>query len=324
MKKFFFFLLILAVGFGGGFFYKNFKGELRSKRKERNYRIARAIHPILDNKSFVILTMSYNNEAYCEKNLLSILEQNYDNYRVIYIDDASTDQTAEKVQAFLSQHDPDHHVKYIRNEANCGPTENLYRAVHSCENYEIVLIVDGDDFLAHPDVLNRLNTYYANPDVWMTYGDFVEYPSYAQGKERQIGESRPINLKVLEERGVRKCAFMTSHLRTFYAGLFKRIKLQDFLYEGKFSPMACDVASMLPMIELAGKHAYFVPDLLYLYNVGNPLAERQVGRELQYAIENHIRDLSPYAPLPVFFICFVASRRSRSSFMTISSTANAT
>lgn len=297
MKKLTFFLVILGIGFGGGFFYQQLKEQRRSARKDRNYRIARAMHPILENKSFVILTMSYNNEAYCEKNLLSVLEQDYDNYRVIYIDDASTDRTGEKVQAFLAHHDPDHRVEYFRNETNHGQTENLYKAIHSCEDHEIVVIVDGDDFLAHPDVLSQMNAYYANPDVWLTYGDFIEYPSYHQGKDRQIGESRPLNLKVAEERGVRNCSFVTSHLRTFYAGLFKRIKLQDFLIDGEFLPMGCDVASMIPMMELAGDHAYFVPDLLYLYNVKNPLADHKKDRDKQFAVEKHVRNLPSYSRL---------------------------
>ena len=38
----------------------------------------------IPEKPFVIVVPSYNNEKYCEQNLLSILGQEYQNFRVIY------------------------------------------------------------------------------------------------------------------------------------------------------------------------------------------------------------------------------------------------
>lgn len=294
MKKFLFVILCLALGFGAGFGYRTAKDRLRQDRRDRKYRIARKTHPIFGNKPFVIITMSYNNAPYVAKNLVSTLEQDYDNFRILYIDDASTDGTGDQVKVFLDQYDTEKRVTLIQNESNRGAMENLYRAVHSCSSEEIVVIVDGDDFLAHPHVLSELNAYYANPDVWMTYGNFAEYPSYAMGSERKFADARPLNLKILEQRGVRKHAFVTTHLRTFYSGLFHRIKLQDFLMDGQFLPVACDVASMLPMVELAGEHVYFVQDILYLYNTGNPNCDFKKAPEEQLAMEERIRNLSPY------------------------------
>lgn len=297
MKKFFLLCFILALGFGGGLTYRSLKEKWKFERKEKHYQIARKTHPVLGSKPFVIVTMSYNNAPYVEKNLLSTLTQDYDNFRIIYIDDASTDGTGNQVKEFLGQYDTDHRVTLIQNDSNCGAMENLYRAVHSCKSEEIVVVVDGDDFLAHSGVLKGLNEYYANPDVWMTYGNFVEYPSYAQGNDRKHSDCRPINLKVMKERGIRKQAFVTSHVRTFYAGLFHHIKLQDFLMDGDFLPIACDVASMLPMVELARDHVYFVPEILYLYNVGNPNCDFKKDLSGQFAVENRIRNLPEYKPL---------------------------
>ena len=41
---------------------------------------------------FTIITPSYNNVEWVEFNLASVLNQTYSNYRVMYIDDASTDE----------------------------------------------------------------------------------------------------------------------------------------------------------------------------------------------------------------------------------------
>ena len=294
MRKWFFLLLILFTGFGLGFSYKQVREKVKIKKRADQVRIASLSHPILEDKPFVIITMSYNNSAYCEKNLLSILEQDYKNYRVFYIDDCSTDDTFQKVQAFLSYYDKDKRVTLIRNEKNKGAMENLYQTVHRCQNNEIVVVVDGDDFLSSSKVLSRLNGYYANPEVWLTYGDYVEYPSYDTRKERKLGACLPLNQKMLKERGARNLAFITSHLRTFYAGLFKRIKHADFLYDGDFFQMGSDVASMIPMVELAGDHAYFINDILYIYNTENPASDYKKDLHKQSSIEKYVRSLPPY------------------------------
>ena len=297
MKRLLFVFLLICIGFFLGFFYRPIKKKLKIKHKSKIVRIAKKTHLVLENKPFVILTMAFNCSAYVERNLLSTLQQNYDNFRIIYIDDASTDSTLNQVQKILERYDPHHRVTLIKNPTNQGAMANLYHAVHTLKSDEIVVIVDGDDFLAHLDVLKELNAYYANPDVWLTYGNFAEYPSYAKGFGRQFSDCRALNLKIIEERGIRKHAFVTSHLRTFYAGLFQRVHLQDFLKEGEFFSTACDVASMLPMVELAKGHVYFVPSILYLYNTENPNADFRKDIKGQFNIEKYVRLQPSYKPL---------------------------
>ncbi len=54
-----------------------------------------------------------------------------------------------------------------------GPPANNDRRVRLCHPEEIVVLVDGDDFLAHAEVLTRLNTIYQDPDVWLTLNQFA-------------------------------------------------------------------------------------------------------------------------------------------------------
>ena len=248
--------------------------------------------------------MSYNNASYVEKNLLSVLSQDYDNYHILYIDDASTDGTKERVKQIIGKHDPRGRIRLIENRENRGAMHNLYHAVHTCKNGEIVVTVDGDDFLAHPHVLQSLNAYYANPNVWLTYGNYEGYTFHSveagftpEEKAHFKGICRPLNLKALKKKGIRAHPFVTSHLRTFYAGLFKRIKRQDFLHEGKFFSITYDMACMLPMIELAEGHEYFIEEVLYLYNLENPISDFRRDRQEQLKIERLIRSLPSYSPL---------------------------
>lgn len=159
---------------------------------------------------FVVIIPSYNNVKWYDENLKTILEQDYTNFRIIYLNDCSKDGTQEAVENFLKTHVHDyrvidyddsfsddistvtnhfvHLVNYekhffvlINNKSRCGALANLYRAIHSCRNDEIVVTVDGDDFLHHKDVLKELNTVYSSGSVWLTHGCLMEWPSKTTG-----------------------------------------------------------------------------------------------------------------------------------------------
>ena len=76
------------------------------------------IYAVSEHKPFVIIVPSFNNTEWVNKNLTSIFEQKYDNYRVIYINDASSDGTLEKVNEFLLAHQMSHRIEIIHNEKN--------------------------------------------------------------------------------------------------------------------------------------------------------------------------------------------------------------
>jgi glycosyltransferase involved in cell wall biosynthesis len=239
-------------------------------------------------KPFVVIIPSYNNSAWCEQNVRSVLSQNYGNFRVIYIDDCSTDDTYQKVQTFA-----DPRLTILHNSKNQGALANLYYAIQGCQDHEIIVTVDGDDFLAHPGVLTKLNQVYADPEVWMTYGNFLDYPSYKQ----ETASCKPLPKKVIEKSSFRTHPWVTSHLKTFYAGLFKRIHLKDLLYQGNFLPMASDLGFMLPMLEMSGTHTAFIPDILYLYNRTNPLSDHKINFDLQEKCAQTVRKLPSYSRL---------------------------
>lgn len=289
MKKIAWLSLLLLMGMLGHFMPKLWK---EASRSVKAIEVPKNFPPIGIEKPFVFVIPSYNNAEWCEKNLRSVFEQNYDNYRVIYIDDSSTDGTDVKVKNFILENKKEEKVQFLHNEKNLGAMANLFQAVHSCKNDEIVVVLDGDDWLAHENVLSKLNEVYADSSVWMTYGSYVEYLSYAKGSC-----ARPIPEGVIRKNSIRKYKWTTSHLRTFYASLFKKVKLKDFLYEGQFLESTCDMASMFPMLEMAGRHARFVKDVLYVYNRANSLNDDKVRFNKQVALEKHIRTLAAYAPI---------------------------
>ena len=113
-------------------------------------------------KPMVIVIPSYNNRQWTRESW-SVCAQEYDNFRAIYVDDGSSDQTGEFVEQFLADHAVGHRIQLIRNPVRVGALENLYRSIHTCDDQEIVILFDGDDWLAHPRVLQTLNAVYADP-----------------------------------------------------------------------------------------------------------------------------------------------------------------
>jgi glycosyltransferase involved in cell wall biosynthesis len=254
-------------------------------------------YPITEKKPFVFVIASYNNESICIKNLQSVFDQTYDHYRVIYIDDCSTDKTYERVRDYIEYRGMSDRVTLIRNETRKLKLPNLYKAYSMCADHEIIACLDGDDWLAHDHVLENVNRYYQNPDVWMTYGSSIIYPKY----ERISGNAIPP--KILDGGSIRAHRdFYISMLRTFYAGLFRQIKLKDLLYQGDFLPNSEDLQLMFSMIEMAPKHVLFIPDILYVINDENPINNYKVLNRLQDHITEYILRLPNYKPLPTTFI----------------------
>ncbi len=277
---------LILIACAAVFFFYSLSSGYKPEKRERGKRLLGTVYRAKEQKSFVLIIPSYNNEKYCVKNLTSVFEQDYQNYRVIYIDDASTDKTYKRVKKVVEVFEMEDKVTLIHNVTNQKAMANTYRAVHMCQDDEIVVILDGDDWLAHDNVLNYLNIAYENPNVWLTYGSSIVYPSYKRGHDQ-----KPIPESVHEKHNYREQAnkdFSLSHLRTAYAGLFKQVKLSDVLHKGNFFEASADEAFMVPLIEMAGKHSHFIRDTMYIYNRDTPISDDKVRFELLQECKNAI------------------------------------
>lgn len=248
---------------------------------------------------FVIMVLSYKNENYVKANLDSICYQKSTKpYQIVCVNDCSPDKTGALMEGYVREHNLSSKVKIIHNEKRAGMLKNAYDTIHNhIPDHKIVVVVDGDDVLAHNDVLLRLEQEYRNPDVWLTYGQAIEIPG-----DKLVSSKMPA--KIFTQRKIRKHPFKAVALRTFKAGLFKKIRKEDLLYNGEFIPSSGDVAYMFPMLEMCaparqkGKnHTVFIPDILYIYNVSNPINDRKVDKSLQNNMRRYVRGLKKYEPL---------------------------
>lgn len=244
-----------------------------------------------ESKEFCIVIPSYNNALWYQKNLDSVFNQNYPHYKIIYIDDASSDNTGNLVEKYVQEKNQQHRVQVIKNTARIGALENIYNAVINTADKTVIVTLDGDDWLATNQVLSILNQVYTTQHAWLTYGTYQEYPTGVRGGT----DTYPAH--IVMQNLYRKHYWFASHLRTFYAGLFKKIKVDDLKYHHKFFDMTWDMAFMFPMLEMARNHAIMIPEVLYIYNRETPINDDKVNRSRQIVCEKIIRSRLPYAAL---------------------------
>lgn len=285
MVKFLFFCLCL-----GGVFVGSYQLAERQKVLKKEIAVPRvsegAFRPTpfpLKEHLFTIVIVGQNNGASVAKTLASVFSQVYESYKVIYIDDGSKDGSFDLARDLIYESEHLSKVTLVSNPERLGTLANICRAVQSCSDEEIVVVLHGEDWLAHEWVLQTLNRYYADPDLWITYGQYRDFPTY------QLGISHPV-----AQKNWRKEPFTASHLKTFYAGLFKKVRESDFIYTGKHLPACAELAYMIPMLEMAKDHSHFIDEILYIHN--RQVVKKEEREELLRS-EKWIRSLDPYPPL---------------------------
>ena len=103
-------------------------------------------------KKISIIIPCYNASKYINKCLEALKNQDYKNFSVICIDDASTDSTYEIINDYKLKNSLDIHI--IRNYSNCGPAHSRNRGVLYAKS-EFITFCDSDDWY-EPNYLQRM------------------------------------------------------------------------------------------------------------------------------------------------------------------------
>lgn len=215
---------------------------------------------------FIIITPSYNNSEWVEYNLASVLNQTYENWVLLYVDDCSTDNTYEKVSEILKDNP---RCKVIRNETNKGAAYNYieYIKCFSPNDNDIIVHLDGDDWLYDENVLEKLNALYNEKDYWMTYGKFVCWDG--SGVTESFPQGSAYDDFVHRHKMYRRDQWRASHLRTYKYFLWNSISKEDLKsrFDGKYFWHASDLAWAYPALEMCSKDKIGVVDFeTHVYN----------------------------------------------------------
>ena len=214
------------------------------------------------NTDFVFLTPAFNCEKEIKRTLFSMTSQSYDNWRAVFIDDVSDDQTAQVVEDISKSLGMGDRVKVVRREEKFGETRNTLEEIKEIDDNEVVCRLDGGDWLTENDTLFYMDEIYRKYEpgvVWTNHRWSYTFNNI----------SAPLNLK--EGQTVYEHPWVSSHLKTFRAKYLKTIPKKNFLDEnGDWIMIGCDQTVFLPMMHMCfqeKRNLVHLPLVCYHYNI---------------------------------------------------------
>lgn len=119
----------------------------------------------MPNPTVSIITPTYNHEKFIKECIESVLNQTYDNWEQIIIDDGSTDNTRDIIAEF-----DDNRIKLIKQD-NLGiyNLDKTYNGALKSSNGKLIAILEGDDYWPS-DKLEKQTIIFNNQNVVLSYG----------------------------------------------------------------------------------------------------------------------------------------------------------
>lgn len=121
-----------------------------------------------ENALVSIIMPSYNTASYIAKTINSVLNQTYENWELIIVDDCSTDNTDEVIAPYLS----DSRIKLFKNEVNSGAAVSRNRALREAQGHWIAFL-DSDD-LWMPNKLEKQICFMEENGYHFSYTNYTE------------------------------------------------------------------------------------------------------------------------------------------------------
>lgn len=229
---------------------------------------AKEVHDVLEGRREDIIVVVKGRDVPIPKIrrcFRSLLEQDLQEFGVIYIDAASKNGSDEYVQFIVKSLFQDR-ITLFRNYVPLTSMENIFIAIRTiCRNPEsIIVLLDADDALIGKDALSKVKFRYAM-GADLTVGTMIRTDKY---RKYIVNFDNP---------RLNRGGNVWQHLRTFRKYLFDMISPMDFKIDGKWIEEADDWAYMLPMVEMS-KHPEVIHDIIYFYEPSPEKKERNISK----------------------------------------------
>lgn len=113
-----------------------------------------------------VIVPSYNHSRYISECLQSILDQDYPNFELIIVDDASTDNSQEIISGFAGQ---DSRIAFVANEKNLGLTRTLNKALKHFAKGEYIIEIASDDIFCPDRIKSQVDFMEQHPEFGFAY-----------------------------------------------------------------------------------------------------------------------------------------------------------
>lgn len=209
---------------------------------------------------FVVVAPAFNAEKTIDQFLLSLAAQSYDNWRLILIDDVSTDNTLHLVSSISARLGIGQQVTIIRNSEKKWEVANVLAGIRhpSTAPDDIICRIDPDDYLCDNDAFAIIDQVYeqSSCDALWT-------------KHRWFDDKRLTNFNIsapmMTGADPYKHPWVSSHLKTFRRSVIDGIPYKNFLnMNGELVRRCGDQAVYLPVLKRARK-AVHLPLVTYSY-----------------------------------------------------------
>ena len=121
---------------------------------------------------FTVIMPAYNASAYIEEAINSVLNQTFDDFELLIIDDGSTDDTRVIVEGFC---DADERVIYIKNSMNLGVSGARNIGIERSRGRYIAFLDSDDTWL--PNKLERQRKAFHDTLAIIVYGSYFRVDS---------------------------------------------------------------------------------------------------------------------------------------------------
>lgn len=110
-----------------------------------------------------VIMSVYNAEKYLREAIESILDQSFDDFEFIIVDDKSIDNSAHIIKSYAKR---DNRIKYIKNDTNRGLTYSLNKALKLAKG-KYIARMDADDISIKERLEVQYNYLENNKDVFL-------------------------------------------------------------------------------------------------------------------------------------------------------------
>ena len=119
------------------------------------------------NNLVSVITPSYNSERFISQTIESVLNQTYQKWEMIIIDDVSPDNANAIIEEYIKE---DTRIRLIKLEKNSGPAVARNRAIEEAKGRYIAFL-DADD-LWLPEKLEKQMAFMTKYNLDLTYSSY--------------------------------------------------------------------------------------------------------------------------------------------------------
>lgn len=246
-----------------------------------------------------VVTASYNYQDYIKDTIQSVLNQTYQDWELIIIDDCSTDNSVEVIKSFK-----DPRIKLFINEKNIGLKETVQRGIKKASG-EWIVFLESDDIITPDNIEKKVKIAKQFPEVNLIFNDCEFF-----GDEERIStvhNSLKKTRKILREKKYPAKMFYNFYLSNKIFTFSSVMAKLDDLLKIDFNTEIDALLDWWLWVQMAyrGKF-YYIPERLTKWRLHKTsyICTTKYYPPMQYQIKIYYLLMKKYKKYQIFLVIF--------------------